>query len=70
LDEVFGKGYYEQALHSAGYVYGTSMALADALALVSRNHDRVSSNLQECVQVNAIAERNVNAILEQLGGFK
>lgn len=68
LDEVFGKGFYEQVLHASGYVYGTSTALVDALQTINANQKIISRNLHEVNTQNEMTSANIDALLSKLGG--
>jgi len=68
LDEVFGKGFYEQVLHSAGYVYGTSTALVDAVQTINTNQQIISKNLHEVRTQNEASSANIDALIAKLGG--
>lgn len=47
LDEVFGKGAYEQILHSCGYVTGTAKNMTEILKKLDENSKKVKSNNAE-----------------------
>lgn len=68
LDEVFGKGFYEQVLHASGYVYGTSTTLVDAVQIISANQKITSMGLREIKAQNEITSTNVDALISKLGG--
>ena len=70
LDEVFGKGFFEQTLHAAGYVFGVSVALQDALAEMQRTQKRIYENFKEGSEAIATADKNIDEILSTLGGKK
>lgn len=68
LDEVFGKGFYEQVLHASGYIYGTSTALADAVQIITVNQEKVVSNLRKIEKQNKSTAANIDALIDKLGG--
>lgn len=68
LDEVFGKGFYEQVLHTSGYVYGTSTTLVDAVQIISANQKITSMGLREIKTQNERTSTNVDALISKLGG--
>lgn len=68
LDEVFGKGFYEQVLHTSGYIYGTSTALADAVQIINANQKQISRNLHEVRTQNETTSANIDALIAKLGG--
>ena len=68
LDEVFGKGFYEQVLHASGYIYGTSTALVDAVQIINANQKQISKNLHEVKTQNETTSANIDALIAKLGG--
>ena len=68
LDEVFGKGFYEQVLHASGYIYGTSTALVDAVQIINGNQKKISRNLREVNTQNEMTSANIDALIAKLGG--
>ena len=47
LDEVFGKGAYEQILHACGYVAGTAKNLGEILERYQKNIKTIDSNMEK-----------------------
>lgn len=68
LDEIFGKGFYEQVLHTSGYVYGTSTALVDAIQIIRANQKKISMGLREIKTQNEKTSTNIDALIAKLGG--
>lgn len=44
MNEIFGKGAFEQILHSSGYIYGTTMNLKTLLSEIEMNENKISEN--------------------------
>lgn len=44
MNEIFGKGAFEQILHSSGYIYGTTMNLKTLLNEIEINEIKISEN--------------------------
>jgi len=68
LDEVFGKGFFEQVLHVSGFIYGTSITLQDAIKEISTHHRITSQNLQESSLSRYEADKNMDSLFAALGG--
>lgn len=70
LNEVFGKGFYEQVLHASGYIYGTSISLREVLEEISAGHQTVRQNIKDSEAALSVADSNIDAILAELGGAR
>ena len=60
LDEVFGKGSYEQILHSYGYIAGTAKNMADILCKYQSQMRRMDRNIQQMSARRNQIQRNLN----------
>ena len=60
LDEVFGKGSYEQILHSYGYIAGTAKNMADILCKYQSQIRRMDRNIQQMSARRNQIQRNLN----------
>lgn len=59
LDEVFGKGAYEQILHSCGYVCGTAKNVEDMLKEYADNMKRIDDNIRTMTLRRETTESNL-----------
>ena len=57
LDEVFGKGAYEQILHASGYVSGTAHNVTDMLGRFQENIENIDSNLKKASYVRTTTKK-------------
>ncbi|MEB8121512.1 hypothetical protein NGH46_05215 [Staphylococcus xylosus] len=69
MNEIFGKGAFEQILHSSGYIYGTTMNLKTLLNEIEINEIKISENHTNMrnseKKINKMSE-NISNILEDL----
>ena len=59
LDEVFGKGAYEQILHSCGYVSGTAKNVEEMLRKYQNHMRRIDRNLNQMATRKLEIQRNL-----------
>ena len=59
LDEVFGKGAYEQILHSCGYITGTAKNVEDMLRKYQNHMQRIDRNINQMSARKAETQRNL-----------
>ena len=69
MNEIFGKGVFEQILHTSGYIYGTTMNLKTLLSEIEINENKISENHTNMrnleKKINKKSER-ISNILEDL----
>lgn len=69
MNEIFGKGVFEQILHTSGYIYGTTMNLKTLLSEIEMNENKISENHTNMrnleKKINKKSER-ISNILEDL----
>lgn len=56
MNEIFGKGAFEQILHSSGYIYGTTMNLKNILTEIEKNEKKIEANHENMKK----SEENIN----------
>ncbi|OLF29637.1 MULTISPECIES: hypothetical protein [unclassified Staphylococcus] len=56
MNEIFGKGAFEQILHSSGYIYGTTMNLKNILTEIEKNEKKIEANHEYMKKL----EKNIN----------
>ncbi|MEB7400193.1 hypothetical protein NGC02_01540 [Mammaliicoccus sciuri] len=56
MNEIFGKGAFEQILHSSGYIYGTTMNLKNILTEIEKNEKKIEANHKNMKKL----EKNIN----------
>lgn len=59
LDEVFGKGAYEQILHSCGYITGTAKNVEEMLRKYQSHMQRIDRNINQMSARKAETQRNL-----------
>ena len=62
LDEIFGKGAYQEILFSSGYIYATSQNLSDALRQISTDRKQLTTIHEEINQ----SQQETNHMLNTL----
>lgn len=65
MNEVFGKGAFEQILHSSGYIYGTTMNLKTLLNEIEINEIKISENHTNMRN----SEKNINKMSENISNI-
>lgn len=60
LDEVFGKGAYEQILHASGYIAGTAKNVADMLTEFGDNVNAIDTNLRKAEKIRITTKQLLN----------
>ena len=69
MDEIFGKGAFEQILHSSGYIYGTTMNLNTLINEIEINEKKIKKNHAIMKNLDNKIDRsseNISNILEDL----
>ncbi|MGX8003920.1 hypothetical protein ACWTWI_01775 [Staphylococcus hominis] len=69
MDEIFGKGAFEQILHSSGYIYGTTMNLNTLINKIEINEKKIKKNHTIMKNLDNKIDRsseNISNILEDL----
>jgi aspartate-semialdehyde dehydrogenase len=61
LDEVFGKGAYEQILHACGYVAGTAKNLGDMLEKYRENIRKIDANKEKIKVTRTDTNKKLNS---------
>ncbi|MFI3130334.1 hypothetical protein [Mammaliicoccus sciuri] len=56
MNEIFGKGAFEQILHSSGYIYGTTMNLKNILTEIEKNEKKIEADHEYMKKL----EKNIN----------
>lgn len=67
LSEIFGKGAFEQILHSSGFIYGNAVNLGDLLETVMKNEREINENHQKINTLHKSIEqkkRNIDKLME------
>ncbi len=65
MNEIFGKGAFEQILHSSGYIYGTTMNLKTLLNEIEINEIKISENHTNMRN----SEKNINKMSENISNI-
>lgn len=65
LDEIFGKGVYEQILHSAGYIAGMAKSLESAISEIQQHERAIAINIRK-IQMHKKAIQNNFATFDDL----
>lgn len=65
MNEVFGKGAFEQILHTSGYIYGTTMNLKTLLSEIEMNEKKINENHTNMRYL----EKNINRKSESISNI-
>lgn len=65
MNEVFGKGAFEQILHTSGYIYGTTMNLKTLLSEIEMNENKINENHTNMRYL----EKNINRKSESISNI-
>lgn len=65
MNEVFGKGAFEQILHTSGYIYGTTMNLKTLLSEIEINENKINENHTNMIYL----EKNINRKSESISNI-
>ncbi|MDT0672174.1 hypothetical protein [Staphylococcus chromogenes] len=65
MNEVFGKGAFEQILHTSGYIYGTTMNLKTLLSEIVINENKINENHKNMIYL----EKNINRKSESISNI-
>ncbi|MDT0674252.1 hypothetical protein [Staphylococcus chromogenes] len=65
MNEVFGKGAFEQILHTSGYIYGTTMNLKTLLSEIEINENKINENHKNMIYL----EKNINRKSESISNI-
>ena len=60
LDEIFGKGAYEQILNACGYIEGTARNVEEMLKEYQRNIQRIDTNLARSRRTRAQTKKDLD----------
>ncbi|WP_353463092.1 hypothetical protein PYH58_00515 [Mammaliicoccus sciuri] len=62
MNEIFGKGAFEQILHSSGYIYGTTMNLKNILTEIEKNEKKIEANHEYMKKLEKDINQKSNSI--------
>ncbi|UXR38046.1 hypothetical protein MUA41_00845 [Staphylococcus simulans] len=67
LSEIFGKGAFEQILHSSGFIYGNAINLGNLLEKIIQNEKKINENHQRIIALHKSTDqkrRNIDKLME------
>ncbi|WP_340008406.1 hypothetical protein MHH52_10395 [Paenibacillus sp. FSL K6-0276] len=68
LDEIFGKGAYEEILDASGYVYGMTLNLESCLRKLKSDNEKIQSSALKIRVKSAVTERNFDVFDDLMKG--